>query len=82
MRGGISYIAKRHSKANNEYMKHYDSNKGSKFIMYWDVNNLYGWGINQPLPCCDFNFLTKKKINEFCLDSISENSPIGYNIRS
>ena len=34
--------------------------------------------MNQPLPYCDFNFPTKKEINEFCLNSISENSPIGY----
>ena len=30
MRGGISYIAKRHSKANNKYIKYYDSSKESK----------------------------------------------------
>ena len=34
--------------------------------------------MNQPLPYCDFNFLTKKEISEFCLNSISENSPIDY----
>ena len=27
MRGGISYISKRFSKANNKYMKDYDSSK-------------------------------------------------------
>ena len=27
MRGGISYIAKRHSKANNKYMKDYDGSE-------------------------------------------------------
>ena len=34
--------------------------------------------MNQPLPYCDFNFLTKNEISEFCLDCIDENSPIGY----
>ena len=32
IRGGISYIAKRCSKANNEYMKSYDDSKPSKYI--------------------------------------------------
>ena len=34
--------------------------------------------MNQPLPYCDFNFLTKNEISEFRLNSIIENSPIGY----
>ena len=34
MRGGISYIAKRHSKANNKYMRCYDTGKESKCITY------------------------------------------------
>ena len=67
MRGGISYIAKRYSKINPK-----------KSNMYWDANNLYGWAMNKPLPYYGFKFLTKKEINEFCLNSISENSPIGY----
>ena len=49
MRGGISHISKRHSKVD----------KDNKFIMYWDANNLYVWTLNQPLPYCDFNFLSK-----------------------
>ena len=40
LRGGISYIAKRYSKANNKYMKNYDPKKPSKFITYLDMNNL------------------------------------------
>ena len=54
MRGGISYIAKRHSKANNKYMKYYDSSKKRKFIMYLNVNNLYGWEMSQYLPYSGF----------------------------
>ena len=50
MRGGISYISKRYVKANNKYMWSYDSNEKSKFIMYLDGNNLYGWPMCQHLP--------------------------------
>ena len=39
MRGGLSYIAKRHSEANNKYMKCYDSSKESICITYLDANN-------------------------------------------
>ena len=69
MRAGISYISKR-----------YSSNKNNNTSMYWDANNLYGWAMIQPLPVSDFNFLTKKEINEFNLDSISEDSKIGYGL--
>ena len=50
MRGGISHIVKRLSKANNKYMKCYDSGKENKFIMYLYANNLYGWAMSQYLP--------------------------------
>ena len=42
MRGGISYITKRYSKANNEYIQFYDDKKPNKYITYLDANNLYG----------------------------------------
>ena len=48
-------IAKRHSKANNKYMKCHDGNKESKFMMYLDANNLYGWAMSQYLPYSDLN---------------------------
>ena len=44
----------------------------NKFIMFMDANNL---------PYCDFKFLTKNEISKFCLNSISENSSIGYILR-
>ena len=40
--GGISYIAKRYAKANNKHMNDYDPKKLSTFILYLDMNNLYG----------------------------------------
>ena len=67
MRGGVSYISKRYSKS--------DENTD---IMYWDANNLYGWAMIQDLPYSAFKFLSEKEINDFDLQSISENGPIGY----
>ena len=46
LRGGVSYIAKRYSEANNKYMKNYGPKKPSKFITYLDINNLYDWAIS------------------------------------
>ena len=59
MRGGISHISKRHSEANNKYMWSYDSNEKSKFIMYLDANNLYGWAMSQYLRYSGFKWLSE-----------------------
>ena len=47
LRGGISYIAKRFSKANNKYMQSYDDKIQSKYIKYLDADDLYDWAISQ-----------------------------------
>ena len=47
-------------------------------MIYWDANNLYGRGISNPLPYGEFNWLSEREINKLDLDSISENSSIGY----
>ena len=41
MRGGIYYIAKRYSKANNKYIESHDDYKESIYISYLDANNIY-----------------------------------------
>ena len=77
MRGGISYIANRHGKANNKYMKKYDEKAPSKYIMYLDANNLYGWAMSQYLPTGDFKWLTEKQINNLNLAKYEEDSNKG-----
>ena len=59
-------------------MKSYDSSKESKFIMYWDANNLYGWAMSWYLPYRGFKWLNQKEISDFYLNSISENSSISF----
>jgi len=49
IRGGVFYISKRYTKANNKYITTYDPDQPSNFILYLDVNNLYGWAISQNL---------------------------------
>ena len=54
LRGGISYIAKRYSEADNKYMKNYDPTKPSGFIEYLDKNNLYGKKMSAYVPYSGF----------------------------
>ena len=77
MRGGISYIANRYGKANNKYMKNYDEKAPSKYIMYLDANNLYGWAMSQALPTGGFKWLPPKQIEKINLGKYTENSKKG-----
>ena len=48
--GRISYICKRCSKANNNFLKSHDSKRESKHIIYLDVNNFSSYAMSKFLP--------------------------------
>ena len=67
MRSGVSYIANRYGNAKNKYMKEYNEKAPSKYIMYLDANNLYGWAMSQYLPTGNFKWMTDKEISKIDL---------------
>ena len=67
MHGGVFYIANRYGNANNKYMKEYNEKAPSKYIMYLDANNLYGWAMSQYLPTGNFKWMTDKEISKIDL---------------
>ena len=44
----------------------------SKYIMYLDANNLYGWAMSQYLPIGSFRWMTEKQINKIDLDKLQK----------
>ena len=59
IRGGISTVcAKRLMEANNKYCKNFDPKKLTKYLMYLDANNLYGWAMMRKMPDGQFKWIT------------------------
>ncbi|XP_076660055.1 uncharacterized protein LOC143363342 [Halictus rubicundus] len=79
IRGGLSQCSHRYARANNKYLPTYDSSEPSTYLMYFDVNNLYGWAMSQPLPHSGFRWVDERAhIDNFNVESIPIDSPVGY----
>ena len=79
IRGGICEAVTKYKKANKKYMKNYDSNKPSIYLMYVDANNLYGYGMSKKLPYGNFKWIDDLSIfTEDFIKNYNENSDTGY----
>lgn len=74
LRGGLVQVVTRHAKANNPYIYDYDPEKANSYILYVDVNNLYGYAMAKSLPYDDFEWVE----NDINILEIPENSEFGY----
>ena len=78
LRGGISMISNKYAKANNPYLKNYNAEEPTSYIVYLDANNLYGWAMSQYLPEKEFDWMTTKQIASFDRLAVPDTSPTGY----
>ncbi len=65
IRGGVSSIMKRYSKANHKYLDDYDPKIPSQHILYLDANNLYGWAMSKPLPYKNFKWMKEEELKNW-----------------
>ena len=58
-------------------MKEYNEKAPSKYIMYLDANNLYGWAMSQYLPTGNFRWMTDKEISKIDLGKYKKDGKKG-----
>ena len=78
-RGDVSMITTRYAKANIPYIpKTYDSSKPNVFLGHFDMNNLYGGVMSEPLPVGDFRWLSRTEIDSLDIGKIEPYAMAGY----
>ena len=75
MGGGVSYISNKYSKTNNKCLKSYESKQESKYIIYLDANNLYGYVMYKFLQTNGFKWIDLKELD---LNKYANNSSKGW----
>ena len=72
---GLSIVTRRYSVANNKHVEGYDPMQVSKYLLYLDANNLYGWAMSQMLPCRGFEWMSPNELHLEHIMSIPEEGP-------
>ena len=66
IRGGVATATHRFGRPNNKYMgEGHDSSKPSKYIIYLDTNNLYGWSMSKTLPTRGFKWMNEEELEDW-----------------
>ena len=77
IRGGKCHVTHRYAKENNKYMKNYNNNIESSYLVNLDENNLYA--MSQKLPIDGFEWVEDlSEFHESFIKNYDENSNKGY----
>ncbi|XP_077279082.1 uncharacterized protein LOC143906713 [Temnothorax americanus] len=76
IRGGLSQCSLRYARANNRHVPTNDSSQPTTYLMYYDVNNLYGWAMSESLPYANFQWLDDPE--NFDATTVPADSNVGY----
>ena len=78
IRGGLSQCSHRQASAHNKYTHPGETIEDPSYLMYYDVNNLYGWAMCQKLPVGEYEWLSSTQTKDFNVELTSENDDYGY----
>ena len=79
IRVGICNKVHSYAEADNKYMKNYDKNKESSFLLYVDANNLYGWTMTKKFQVDRFKWVDNLSMfTEDFIKSYDKEGDVGY----
>lgn len=78
IRGGLSQCSKRYAEANNKFLPDYNPAIDDVYLMYFDINNQYGWAMSQYLPYGEFKWLPEDEITQLNVSELGDNKDTGY----
>lgn len=77
IRGGVSMISNRYAKANNKLAGDYNPDIPTSYIIYLDMNNLYGLAMMSYLPVKNFHWSSNLELSEKDIQSLPDEGEDG-----
>lgn len=71
IRGGLSQCSLRKAEAKNKFTNPDENIPDPSYLLYLDVNNLYGWAMCEKLPISNFEWLTEDQLDYFNINEVN-----------
>lgn len=68
----------RYGSTGNKYMKNYNENKDSSYLLQLDKNSLNEWVMSEKLPANVFKLVKSTNFTNNFIENCNESSSIGY----